>query len=655
MNAKYKLVSVIIPLNLDKAYSYICLDRVEIGSIVRVSFGRAKYNAIVVEIKNLENIDDKLKTIEHVYSEKFSASFMSFMQFFANYTLTPLGLVATIMLRYFICNVEPISNSIQKNKNLISELSIDQKIVAQKILKICALYKYEAILLEGVTGSGKTEIYFEAINYALQQNGQILILLPEISLTKQFLDRFTKIFGFKAHSWRSTLSKKKKQTIWAGSANGDVRAVIGVRSALFLPFKNLKLIVVDEEHDNSYKQEENIFYNARDMAIARAKFEAIPIILSSATPSIETMVNAQQGKYNHFILKNRFNNIKMPTLKLVDLNHQPSKNKGFLSDVLLNALQENLAKKQQSILFLGRRGYAPLTLCKNCGHRITCPNCSVYMVQHQIYDALLCHYCGYSTNLPLKCESCNIEANWVSVGCGIERIFEEVALSLPDARLLMLSTDLVGNIKNLRRQFQLIEEGLVDIIIGTQMVSKGHNFSNVSLVGVIDADLSLHSPDPRASEKTYQTLMQVTGRAGRTGLESIGIIQSYNPQHQTINAIIKGDQKEFYRQEIELRKQTNAPPFSRFAAIIISSPKEEQAKRYAQMLRSHMPNHKNISILGPAQAAIAMLCNQYRYRILIKAQKNVNIQEYIKKILELQNKLTSKINIQIDIDPQSFF
>jgi len=655
MNAHYKLAKVIIPLNLDKAYNYICLSPAEVGSIVRVSFGSAKYNAIIIDIQNFQNRDDKLKTIEHVYSEKFSANFMLFIRFFANYTLTPLGLVATIMLRYFSPEHE-LKNDLPKiYKGVISELSSDQKFVAEKILKICAMHKYETILLEGVTGCGKTEVYFEAIDYALKQNGQVLILLPEISLTKQFLDRFAKIFGFKAHSWHSTLSKKRKQDIWKGSANGDVGVVIGVRSALFLPFKNLKLIVVDEEHDSSYKQEENIFYNARDMAVARARFDSIPVILSSATPSIETMVNAQQGKYSHFILHNRFNNIKMPVLSLVDLNYQANNNKEFLSNILLEALQKNLAKKQQSILFLGRRGYAPLTLCKNCGYRISCPNCSVYMVQHKIYDALLCHYCGYSTNLPSKCQNCNIEdVTWVSVGCGIERIFEEVHIALPDARLLMLSTDLVGNIKNLRQQFQLIEDGLVDIIIGTQMVSKGHNFSNVSLVGVIDADLSLHSGDPRASEKTYQTLMQVTGRAGRTGLESVGIIQSYNPQHQTINAIIKGDQKEFYRQEIELRKQTNSPPFSRFAAIIISSSDDERAKNYARILRQHMPNYKNIFIFGPAQAPIAVLCNQYRYRILIKAQKTVNIQEYIQKTLKLYNKVPHKVNIQIDIDPQSF-
>lgn len=653
------LICVLIPLKIYKAYSYRCAFAVEIGSIVRLCFGRKIYNAIVVSIDDKSSYKGKFKQVEYVYDIKFKHNFIDFMQFFADYSLTPLGLVATIMLRYFNedakyeAKIPPgFELSLIENRALGDVLSAEQALVAKQIIELCEENKYKTILLEGVTGCGKTEVYFEAISYILAKQGQALILLPEISLTKQFLERFFKIFGFKAYSWHSGLAKKKKQEIWSAVYSGEAKIVIGVRSALFLPFNNLKLIVVDEEHDSSYKQEENIFYNARDMAVARARFENIAIILSSATPSVETLVNAQQGKYKHFKLPNRFNNIKMPKISLVDLNQH--KNQGFVSDILLQELAKNLAKKQQSILFLGRRGYAPLTLCKDCGHRITCPNCSVYMVQHKLYSGLLCHYCGYSATLPIKCENCS-EQNFITIGCGVERIFEEITAKLPQARLLMLSTDLVGNIKNLRRQLQLIEDGAVDIIIGTQLISKGHNFSNVSLVGVIDADLSLHNGDPRASEKTYQILTQVTGRAGRTGLESIGIIQSYNCEHQAIKAIINATQNEFYAYEIAEREKANMPPFSRFAALIISAPSDEEAKSYARLLRHNMHSYSNIAIFGPAQAPIAVLCNKYRYRILIRATKSVNIQQYIKDLLKKHNKASARISIQVDIDPQSFF
>lgn len=655
MKAYFQIVSVIVPLNLSKAYSYNCSYPVEIGSIVKVSFGKKIYNAIVIKIEESTVPQENLKNIEQIYELKFKVDFLRFMQFFADYTLTPLGLVADIMLRYFNLETEFKQNSGKTITCFKNILSIEQKNIASELIKLCDSQQHTTILLEGVTGCGKTEIYFEAIERALKKNQQILVLLPEISLTKQFLERFEKTFGFKAHSWNSGISKKSKKNIWTACEKGIAKVVIGVRSAIFLPFDNLGLIIVDEEHDSSYKQEENIFYQARDMAIARANFASIPVILSTATPSVETMVNVQNGKYKHLILKQRFNNIKLPKLHLIDLNTNLKSEKGFLSDFLLDKLKQNLIKQQQSILFLGRRGYAPLTLCKNCGYRITCPNCSVYMVKHNLHKALLCHYCGHREKLPNICPQCEEEPNWLNIGCGVERIYEEVQEKIPQARVLILSTDLIGNIKNLREQIKLIEEYKIDIIIGTQLISKGHNFSNVSLVGVINADLTLHNGDPRACERTYQTIMQVTGRAGRTGLESIGIIQTYNPEHPTLNSIIKGELEQFYQQEIAQRKYANIPPFSRFAAIIISGSDDNLTKLYAKSLRQKMPNYKNIEIFGPAQAPIAFLCNKYRYRILIKASKTVNLQCYLKNIINEYNKNFSKINLQIDIDPQSFF
>lgn len=657
MNAQCKIVSVIIPLKLNKAYSYICSESIEIGAIVRVSFGKATYNAIVVKIEKTTDSYANLKTIEYIYPQKFNYNFMSFIKFFAEYTLTPLGLVAQTLLRYFIdLPVEDTSDNFCLSSVTQNNLTVEQQLATDKLVALCDFKKHNTILLEGVTGSGKTEIYFEAILKALQNGGQVLVLLPEISLTKQFLDRFTKKFGFKAQSWNSSLSKKRKIDIWQNCLNGKIRLIVGVRSTIFLPFKNLQLIIVDEEHDSSYKQEENIFYHTRDMAIARGNFDSIPVILSSATPSIETVVNTKNRKYEHIILNTRFNDIKMPNLNLVDLNNSLNTNKEFLSPALFTALEENLNKEQQSILFLGRRGYSPLTLCKACGYRISCPNCSVYMVQHKLYESLLCHYCGYNEKLPDICPQCEKNpAIWTSIGCGVERIFEEVQEKLPQARILILSTDIAGNIKNLRKQFKLIEEHQVDIIVGTQIISKGHNFSKVSLVGIINADLSLHNGDSRASERTYQTLMQVTGRAGRTGLKSTGIIQTYNPNHPTLKAIISGDKEQFYCQEIQQRQNANMPPFTRFAAIIISGLEDQSTKIYAKTIRQQMINYKNIEILGPAQAPIAMLANKYRYRILIKANKNINIQSYLKNILNKIHRQTSKINVQIDIDPQSFF
>ena len=423
---------------------------------------------------------------------------------------------------------------------------------------------------------------------------------------------------------------------------------------MYLPFANLGLIIVDEEHDLAYKQEDRVFYNARDMAVVRGQTGGFPVILCSATPSVETRVNAEKERYAKVTLENRYGEAVLPDLQPIDMRKTPPVRGKFLSPPLLKAVEQALENGEQSLLFLNRRGYAPLTLCRVCGHRFECKSCSAWLVEHRFRRTLQCHHCGYSEPVPEACPKCGTLDHLVACGPGVERLAEEVVERFPDARTIVLSSDMAGGTKRMRLEFEAISKGEADIVIGTQLVAKGHNFPNMTLVGVVDADLGLANGDPRAAERTFQLLHQVTGRAGRTGGESRGLLQSYQPDHPVIQSLIAGDAEGFYNREIANRQATSLPPFGRLASIIISGKDQRETESHARALRLACPESSEVRVLGPAEAPLALIRGRFRFRLLVHAPRGFNIQNWLRKLLTTAPRERGSIRVQVDVDPQSF-
>lgn len=521
-------------------------------------------------------------------------------------------------------------------------------------LRSAAADGFSVTLIDGVTGSGKTEVYFEAVAEILSRGGQVLILLPEIALTATFLDRFALRFGQRPAEWHSDVSPRIRERVWRGVADGSVRAVVGARSALFLPFPDLRLIVVDEEHDSAYKQEDGVTYHARDMAVVRGQIGGFPVVLSSATPSIESRVNADQGRYRRIVLPDRFAGATLPDVSAIDLRVDQPERGRWLAARLVTAMAETIADGGQALLFLNRRGYAPLTLCRTCGHRFQCPNCATWLVEHRFRGQLVCHHCGHAEPRPRNCPQCGNEDTLVACGPGVERLAEEVLSRFPDARTTVLSSDMLGGVQRIRRELKAIADGEADIIIGTQLVAKGHNFPLLRLVGVVDADLGLAHGDLRAAERTFQLLSQVTGRAGRVGGASRAFLQTSAPDHPVIQAIIAGDREAFYIREIEERRIAQLPPFARLAAIIVSGPDRASARGHATALRAAAPSSDAISVFGPAEAPHAVIRGQHRYRMLVHAQRSADVQSYVRQWLSAAPQPRGSVRAQVDIDPQSF-
>ncbi|MCC0031340.1 MAG: primosomal protein N' [Brucellaceae bacterium] len=536
-----------------------------------------------------------------------------------------------------------------------ADLSADQEAAASDLRAAAGKDGgFSVTLLDGVTGSGKTEVYFEAVAEALRQGRQVLILLPEIALTQAFLERFHDRFGAKPAEWHSDLAPRMRERVWRQVAEGRVRVVAGARSALFLPFAELGLIVVDEEHDTAYKQEDRVFYNARDMAVVRGHIGQIPVVLASATPSVESRVNADQGRYRRLVLPARYGEASLPDLRAIDMRRSPPERGGFLSPALLEEVGKTVERGEQALLFLNRRGYAPLTLCRVCGHRFQCPDCSSWLVEHRFRGQLVCHHCGYHEPRPEACPECGTLDHLVACGPGVERIAEEVDRHFPEARTIVLSSDLLGGVKRLRLELAAIADGEADIVIGTQLVAKGHNFPSMTLVGVIDADLGLANGDPRASERTFQLLSQVTGRAGRSGHKSLGLLQTYQPEHPVMRAIISGDSESFYREEIASRERAHLPPFGRLAAVIVSAPDRHEAENHARALKRGAPPAEGFHVLGPAEAPLALVRGRHRFRLLIQGERQGDMQGFIRAMLAAGPKERGKLRVQVDIDPQSF-
>jgi primosomal protein N' (replication factor Y) (superfamily II helicase) len=725
-----RVVDVLVPVALDRAYSYRVPDALELapGDIVSVPLGARETTAVVWADNPKPNprLDNRLKDVEQKLElPPLRPELRSFVDWVASYTVSSRGMVLRMCLRMSehlgserervgvrLAGAPPqrITAARQRVLHLLAdgllrakgeaareagvsggvidglidegtletvalppepvaekpdpdfaapELTADQSAGAAAIKATIGQGGYSVTLLDGVTGSGKTEVYFEAVADTIRQRRQSLILMPEIALTAQFLDRFAARFGVRPAEWHSQLSPRKRARTWKAIADGDVSVVVGARSALFLPFADLGLIIVDEEHDPAYKQEDGVHYHARDMAVVRGHIAKIPVVLSSATPSLETEVNARRGRYQRIALPERSGGQRLPAVEAIDLRREPPPPGRFISPVLAGAVRTAIERGEQALLFLNRRGYAPLTLCRACGFRFSCPNCDAWLVDHRFRRQLVCHHCGFAMPHPAACPKCQTQNSFVAIGPGVERLEEEVRALFPSARTLVLSSDLVTSVERMREEFADIAAGKFEIVIGTQLVAKGHHFPMLNLVGVVDADLGLANGDPRAAERTFQLLHQVVGRAGREAGAGLGLLQTHQPEHPVMRALIAQDCKAFYDAEIEIRERTHYPPFGRLASIVVSGPDKNDTMAHARALARAAPQvdgatGDEVRVLGPAEAPLALVRGRHRLRLLVKAPRNFDLSTYMREWLAAAPKIRGSIKLDIDIDPQSF-
>jgi primosomal protein N' (replication factor Y) len=535
------------------------------------------------------------------------------------------------------------------------EFSLGQLAAADALRTAVDQGGYTVSLLDGVTGSGKTEVYFEAVAENIRRGRQTLILMPEIALTAGFLDRFAERFGVRPAEWHSQLAPRRRARTWEAVGKNEVPVVVGARSALFLPYADLGLIVIDEEHDPAYKQEDGAHYHARDMAVVRGSIGKFPVVLASATPSVESEVNARRGRYRRIHLPERFGGAHLPSIEPIDMRTEGPPRGRFISPKLTEAVQIALERREQALLFLNRRGFAPLTLCRACGFRLQCPNCDAWLVDHRFRKRLVCHHCGFATPQPDSCPKCHATESFAPVGPGVERLEQEAAELFAGARVLVLSSDLVESVERLRSELDDVAQGRFDIVIGTQLVAKGHHFPKLNLVGIVDADLGLGNGDPRAAERTFQLLHQVTGRAGREEGRGVGFLQTHQPEHPVMKALILGDREAFYKNEIEAREKSGYPPFGRLASLIVSAGERHTAEAYGRTLASLAPKKEHVRVLGPAEAPVAVMRGRHRFRLLAKSPRNFDLSAYMREWLSQAPKTKGNLQLEIDIDPMSFY
>src|SRR5467141_763819 len=697
-----RVVDVLVPVALNQAYSYRVPRGMELkaGDVVCVPLGPREVVAVVwAENANPDpRLHNRLKDVgEKLDVPPLKEDLRSLVDWVANYTLSPRGMVLRMCLRMGehlgpervrmgvrLIGAPPsrmtparrrlielLSDGLLHGKSEAAkeagvsagvidglvdegtltteamprapappapdpsfsapEFSRQQRTAVDAMRALAANGSFHVALLDGVTGSGKTEVYFEAIAEIIRRGKQSLILMPEIALTGQFLDRFARRFGVRPLEWHSELTPRTRARNWAAIAAGEAPVVVGARSALFLPYANLGLIIVDEEHDQAYKQDEGAHYHARDMAVVRAHIAKIPIVLPS-----------------------RFGGQHMPHIEAIDLRREAPVRGRFISPRLAEQVQIAVERREQALLFLNRRGYAPLTLCRACGHRFACTICDAWLVDHRFRQRLVCHHCGFSMPRPQVCPHCQAEESLVAVGPGVERLQEEAASLFPQARTMVLSSDLITSIETMRSELNEIAEGRVDIIIGTQLVAKGHNFPRLNLVGVVDADLGLSNGDPRAAERTFQLLNQVIGRAGRDQGRGVGYLQTHQPEHPVMKALVACDREAFYASEIEARERAGYPPFGRLASLIISAGDRPTAESFARRLAAIAPIDERIQVLGPAEAPFAVIKGRYRFRLLVKSARGVDLSEYLRDWLAAAPKTKGNLKLEVDVDPQSF-
>jgi len=659
MSTKTDRIQVLLPLPAGGPYDYRSenlSEQLHMGDYVAVPFANRMEHGVVWAVGGVSNLPDaKIKKItEKLDLPPMGEALRHLIVWLADYTLQPVGGILNLAL-----SVSDVFKPAKgKRKAWVFEKPNPEHAPAVLTPAQASAHKaitetlgtFQTFLLDGVTGSGKTEVYFEAVADVLRAGGQALLLLPEIALTQQMTQRFAERFGVPPVLWHSHLTPAQRRENWLAVQRGEARFVIGARSALFLSFQKLGLIIVDEEHDASYKQDDGITYHARDVAVMRAKLESAPCLLVSATPSVETMVNAQRGKYTPLHLPVRYAGARMPHVQLVDLRVLPPPRQQWLSPPLRDAITKNLTNGEQTLLFLNRRGYAPLILCRACGIRVTCKNCSSWMVLHKSDNSLRCHHCGRKELIPKKCTNCGAEDKFAPSGPGVERVAEEVTALWPATRMAILSSD---HEKELAENLQKLADHELDIVVGTQLLAKGHHFPNLTLVGVVDGDLGLQGADPRASERTYQLLHQVSGRAGRAELPGEVFIQSHQPEHPVLQALLRGDRDGFLQMEIAQRQAAGLPPFGRLAAIILAASKEEWLYEVCRDFARSAPQIKGVRILGPAPATLSKLRGQYRMRFIVMVPSQMKLQPMLQAWLRHLPK-TRALRVQVDIDPQQF-
>ena len=646
---------ILLPNIFNHPFTYESDLELKIGDFVEVPFGKSKITGVVWdEFENKTDKDFKIKKIiKKLNIPQLKKSTLNFLNWFAEYNIVPKGMALKLILlsgktveKFDIKFYKDFSSEIKDHSIKLTkeqQKSLNQINILNK--------KFNVHVLQGTTGSGKTIVYFEALKKILEKEYQGLVMLPEIGLTSQFEKKFIEFFGFKPAVWHSGITKKNKQIIWSGIVAGEIKVVIGARSSLFLPFKKLGLIIVDEEHDQSYKQDEGIIYNARDMAISRASFENIPINLITAVPSIETYENIKKGKYSISKLEQRYQNASFPNYEIVNLNNVKLGKQSWLSKKIIEKVNFHLEKKDQVLFFLNRRGFSPNVFCNKCFKSYSCPNCSINLVYHKNKNNLLCHYCGFKTSLNRECQK-EGDCNFIFSGPGVERISEEVKKNFPSKKIEIFSSDTM-NKKNSKDKLEKIINNEIEILVGTQLISKGFHFPSLNCIVVVDIDLSSQGHDLRGAEKNLQLYHQLSGRAGRTGKPSTVYFQTYNTNTKMISDITNSNPDIFLDKEIEIRKQNNLPPFQRFISLILTGDNENKLEKEAFKFKIFIENKVNGKILGPVSAPIFRLKKKYRIRLLIRGPKTLKLQNSL-AIIIANYKLSSGIKLSVDVDPISF-
>ena len=642
---------VLLPKVFNFPFTYNSKYESKIGDLVEVPFGTKNEIGVIWKNKYTEPKDIKIKDIKRNTGYSINSKLIDFIEWFSSYNMVPIGLVLKMVIGgtdRFKINKDDL---IKVKKTQIKEfkLNLEQTNALKFLGKI--KNKFDVSVLQGTTGSGKTLVYFERIKEIIKKNNQALILLPEIFLTNDFKSRFEDFFGFEPAIWHSKITPKKKRIIWKGLMKNKIKILIGARSALLLPFKNLGIIIVDEEHDTSYKQDEGVIYNARDMAISRANFEKIPIHLVTSVPSIETYNNICKKKYRHFKIVKRFNDYPLPDTKIINLNINKMKDR-FISKETIEIVKTYLQKGDQILFFMNRRGFAPYLICKKCGYKECCPNCSLYLTFHKLINKAICHHCYFEKEVKTKCK---IEGNckFVMYGPGVEKIYEEAKEIFPNKKIGIFSSDYLKTKEKTKKFFKEINDNKIDILIGTQMISKGFNFPKLNCIVVIDADFSGRGYDLRTTEKNIQLYHQLSGRAGRFSSDSLIVYQTLTPQDKTLNELIKNNSEKLLRNELSIREKNKLPPFIRLVAIIISSKEPSLSLQGATEIKNKLSNMKDLEVLGPVDSPLFKIKKNFRSRLLIRFNNRYLMQKEITKVLN-GLKISSKIKLTVDVDPVNF-
>ncbi len=649
-------VPVLIPkiFNFPFTYDSSLLETLKPGDLVLVPFGTSQEVGVVWDKLQLSSKKFKIKKIEKkIDNFKIKKSLIDYINWFSAYNLVSKGMVLKMCLGDKRNTTKIEENKKESNKKNKSKfvLNKDQKKSLEDLRRFGN--SFNVSLLQGVTGSGKTIVYFERIKEVLDQDQQVLILLPEILLTKQFKDRFEEFFGFLPAIWHSKIGLKSKRKIWQGVVNNSLNLVIGARSSLLLPFKNLGLIVLDEEHDSSYKQDEGIIYHARDMAVSRASFENIPIHLVSAVPSLETFSNIKNKKYNHTRLINRYRDFPLPEAKVINLEKSSLKKNQFIADETIELIKEYLKNKEQVLFFLNRRGYAPFLICKRCGFKHLCPNCSIYLTYHKLTNKLICHHCGIKVRKDKKCKIDKELCDFRMYGPGVEKIYDELKIIFPKKNIKIFSSDFLIKKNETESMLKKIEKNEIDILVGTQMISKGFNFPKLNCIVVVDADFSGMGYDLRTTEKNIQLYNQLSGRAGRFSKKSTIIYQTATPLNETLKDILENNPEKFLNNELIIRKNKNLPPYSRLIALIISAESSHDSFRAAQEIKKKLSTISQLDVLGPVDSPIFKIKKKYRTRLLLRSKNSNLIQKNVGRILKNLT-ISKKIKLMVDVDPINF-